>query len=96
MPLMKTRIMRLELENSFRRRVKKLLKKTPSLSETYNNLLIKLSSINPFDPSLHTHPLAGDLKGKYACSLTYELRIIFMVHDDIVHLLDIGSHDEVY
>ncbi len=95
MPLMKTRIMRLELENSFRRRVKKLLKKTPSLSETYNNLLMKLS-INPFDPSLHTHPLAGDLKGKYACSLTYEVRIVFMVYDDIVHLLDIGSHDEVY
>ena len=55
----------------------------------------KLAS-DPFDPALHTHALTGDLKGKYACSLTYNLRVVFKVHDDIVYLLDIGSHDEVY
>ncbi|MBI1810421.1 MAG: type II toxin-antitoxin system mRNA interferase toxin, RelE/StbE family [Nitrospirae bacterium] len=51
---------------------------------------------NPFDPTLHTHALTGELKGKYACSLTHELRVVFKLHDDIVHLLDIGTHDEVY
>ena len=48
------------------------------------------------DPTLHTHPLSGNLKGKYACSLTYELRVVFRLYDNIVHLLDIGSHDEAY
>jgi len=87
--------MKLELEKSFSKRSKKLLKKNPSLQKIYENLLLKLS-INPFDPTLHTHPLKGSLKGKYACSLTQDLRIVFTLYADIVHLLDIGSHDEVY
>lgn len=87
--------MRLELSNAFRRDAKKLLQKNPSLKGRYADLLAKLSN-DPFDPALHTHSLAGKLKGKYACSLTYELRVVFKVYGDIVHLLDIGSHDEVY
>lgn len=87
--------MRLELESAFRKRAKKLLTKNPLLKETYAVLLTKLSS-NPFDPTLHTHLLTGKLKGKHACSLTHELRVVFKLYGDIVHLLDIGSHDEVY
>lgn len=87
--------MRLELEKAFRRRAKKLLKKNPLLKKAYEEALLKLS-INPFDPTLYTHPLSGELKGKYSCSLTYNLRMTFMLSDDIVHLLDIGTHDEVY
>lgn len=88
-------MMRLELEKPFRKKSKKLLKKNPSLNNTLENILRKLSN-NPFDPFLHTHPLTGNLKGKHACSLTYDLRIVFKLYDDIVHLLDIGTHDEVY
>lgn len=87
--------MRLELESAFRRRSKKLLKKNPSLKVIHEALLAKLLN-NPFDPSLHTHSLTGDMQGKYACKLTHELRVVFRLYDDIVHLLDIGSHDEVY
>jgi len=87
--------MRLELEKPFRKKSKRLLKKNPSLKPAYESLLSKLSA-DPFTPGLHTHALTGDLKGRYACSLTYELRIVFRLYDDIVHLLDIGSHDEVY
>ena len=87
--------MRLELEKAFRKRANKLLKKNPPLKKAYEEVLLKLS-INPFDPTLHTHSLSGELKGKYACSLTYDLRMTFIVSDDTVHLLDIGTHDEVY
>ena len=86
---------RLELEKPFRKKSKKLLQKNPTLKETFEDLLDRLSN-DPFDPALHTHPLIGELQGKYACSLTHDLRIIFKMYDDIVHLLDIGSHDEVY
>ena len=53
---------------------------------------------NPFDPSLKTHKLKGDLSEFYACSLTYEYRIIcvFLVQNETIGLVDIGSHDEVY
>ncbi len=86
---------RLELEKPFRKKSKKLLQKNPPLKEPFEDVLDKLSK-DPFDPTLHTHPLTGELQGKYACSLTHDLRIVFKLYDDIVHLLDIGSHDEVY
>jgi len=79
----------------FLKRANKLLKRNPNLRDAYMKLYDKLTS-NPFDPILHTHALTGDLKGRYACSLTYNLRVVFKIHDDIVYLLDIGSHDEVY
>lgn len=87
--------MRLELEKCFRRRSKKLLNKNPSIKQLYEEMLTKLSN-NPFDPTLHTHALSGELHGKYACSLTHSLRVVFKLNDDIVHLLDVGPHDEVY
>ena len=79
----------------FLKRAHKLLKNKPQLKKAYAELYRKLSN-DPFDPSMHTHALTGRLKGKYACSLTYEIRVVFRLYDDIVHLLDIGSHDEVY
>ncbi len=88
-------MMKVNPDKTFLRGAKKLLKKNPKLKKAYEELYVKLSN-NPFDPTLHTHPLSGNLKGKYACSLTYELRVVFRLYDDIVHLLDIGSHDEVY
>ncbi|MEO5358504.1 MAG: type II toxin-antitoxin system mRNA interferase toxin, RelE/StbE family [Nitrospirae bacterium YQR-1] len=51
---------------------------------------------NPFATSLKTHFLTGSLKGRYACSVTRDIRIIFELSEDTVHLLNIGSHDEVY
>ena len=86
---------RLEYSPTYLKRPKKIAKKNPQLKVPYTELLNKLTD-NPFDPALHTHALTGELKGKYACSLTYELRVVFKLYDDIVHLLDIGSHDEVY
>ncbi|MBF0328755.1 MAG: type II toxin-antitoxin system mRNA interferase toxin, RelE/StbE family [Nitrospirae bacterium] len=80
---------------AYLKNARKLAKKYPQLKKTYTEVLYKLAE-NPFNPQLHTHPLTGELKGKYACSLTYELRIVFKLNEDVVHLLDIGSHDEVY
>jgi len=86
---------RIEYSPEYLRQVKKIAKKYPHLKIPYAGLLEKRVN-NPFDPALRTHPLKGNLQGKYACSLTYELRIIFKLSDNIVHLLNIGSHDEVY
>jgi addiction module RelE/StbE family toxin len=87
--------MKVKPDKTFLKRAKKLLKKNPNLKKAYEELYIKLAS-DPFDPSLHTHALTGQLKGKHGCSLTYELRVIFKLYDDTVHLLDMGTHDEVY
>jgi addiction module RelE/StbE family toxin len=80
---------------TFLKKAGKLLQKTPQIDPLYYDTLIKLAA-DPFNPLLHTHPLTGKLKGKYSCSVTYSLRIVFTLADDIIHLLDIGPHDEVY
>jgi len=51
---------------------------------------------DPFHPTLKTHKLKGNLRGLYACSLTYDLRIVFDLTDHVISLVDIGSHDEIY
>ena len=57
---------------------------------------LEVLSGNPFDSSLSTHALSGNFKGRYACSVTPDIRILFTLTKDTVHLLNIGSHDEVY
>jgi mRNA-degrading endonuclease YafQ of YafQ-DinJ toxin-antitoxin module len=49
-----------------------------------------------------THKLSGELYGLWACSCGYDCRIVFALEqaeqsgDEVVVLLDIGTHDEVY
>lgn len=55
-----------------------------------------------FAQSLGTHKLSGELLGLWACSCGYDCRIVFALERDevagqeVIVLLDIGSHDEVY
>jgi proteic killer suppression protein len=56
----------------------------------------------PYHPTLRTHRLSGDFDGCWACSVGYELRIVFELvrpkkgAEMEIHLLNIGTHDEVY
>jgi addiction module RelE/StbE family toxin len=86
---------KIEYAPAYLKKARKIAKRNPLLKASYTETLNKLQN-DPFSLSLHTHPLTCNLKGKYACSLTYEMRIGFKLYDDTVHLLDIGSHDEVY
>lgn len=86
---------KIEFSKSFSRKAKKLLVRNQQLKDLYREALTVLSE-NPFEVSLDTHKLKGNLEGKYACSLTPDLRIIFKLTPDTVHLIDIGTHDEVY
>jgi len=76
---------------------KKFFKKHQNLLQRYGIVLKKLQK-NPFEQSLKTHKLKGNLDEYYACSLNYEFRIIITIKlvDDVVILMNIGSHDEVY
>ena len=86
---------KIEFTASFLTLSGKLIKKNPALEKSFRNVLNGLTT-DPFTPSLKTHPLRGKLKGRYACSLTHSLRIIFSLTDEYVTLIDIGSHDYVY
>lgn len=89
--------MKLTKTDFYSKREKAFLKKHSDLLEKYGKVLKKLE-VNPFDSSLKTHKLKGELKKFHACSINYEYRIVFvmLIQDDEITLLDIGTHDDVY
>jgi len=76
---------------------KKFFKKHKDLLKKYAVVLQQLQQ-DPFESSLKTHKLKGNLEEYHACSLTYEYRIVLIIKivDDELILMNIGSHDEVY
>jgi mRNA-degrading endonuclease YafQ of YafQ-DinJ toxin-antitoxin module len=78
---------KLIFEKSFSRKAHKLIKLSPMIDIKFSKLLPRLE-VNPFDNSLKTHGLSGNLKGRYACCLTADIRIIFKLSNDNIHLLD--------
>ncbi len=89
--------MKLVKDENYQRKERKFFRKHVHLVDKYAEVLTKLKT-NPFDPSLKTHKLKGELSDFYSCSLTYDYRIIciFLIQDETIVLVDIGSHDEVY
>jgi len=89
--------MRLSKTAHYSKVEKKFFKQHGDLLSRYAQVLKKLQ-IDPFEPSLKTHKLKGELKEYYACSLTHSYRIILTIQiiEDQVVLLDIGNHDKVY
>ena len=84
---------------AFIRSAKKYIKKSPNMIEDIKETL-ELLSEDAFHPSLKTHKLKGILEGSWACSVGYDLRIVFefVQHQDAEAILleDIGTHDDVY
>jgi len=85
----------------FKRRFKRLIKKNQQLQDQILEVL-ELLGDDPFNPALKSHKLTGKLNGLWSCSVAYDCRIIFAFKkdattgDDLILLIDIESHDEVY
>ncbi len=83
--------MKLNRSTRFKRSFKKL---PPHIQEDFE-AKIKLFVSNPFRPSLRTHKLSGNLSACYAFYLRDGYRVLFdFAKDDIVILVNIGSHDD--
>ena len=65
-------------------------------------LSLKILEQDPFNPKLKSHKLQGVLEDNWACSVSYDLRIIFTFVQNLsnneteILLINIGSHEEVY
>ncbi|HXU08769.1 MAG TPA: type II toxin-antitoxin system mRNA interferase toxin, RelE/StbE family [Blastocatellia bacterium] len=85
----------------FVRSVKRAVKRRATLRNDIEQTL-KLLARDTFAPSLETHKLKGKLAGFWACSVGYDLRIVFDFvqiegeQEAGIKLLEIGTHDEVY
>jgi mRNA interferase YafQ len=83
---------------SFVRSAKRLLKRQHEAAGLLRSVLEQLQS-DPFHARLQTHRLKGDLAGKWACTVAYDLRLVFafVQHDgnEAILLHALGTHDEV-
>lgn len=82
---------------SYQKKAKKFLDKHPEITNQYVKAL-KLLSINVDHPSLRLHKLSGRFTGLSSISINLSYRIIihFIIKNNQIVLIDVGSHDEVY
>ena len=86
---------------SFRRMLRRYLRRNPQDRDRVARALERLAA-NPFEPTLETHMLKGELSGLWACTVAYDCRIVFdfvtdpRTNEEIILLIRIGTHAEVY
>jgi mRNA interferase YafQ len=91
----------LVLSPKFERAFRRLARKNPALQPQIETALRRMAE-NLNDPRLKTHHLSGQLAGLHACSVAYDCRIVFARQKhpktgaEILLLINIGSHEEVY
>jgi mRNA interferase YafQ len=91
----------LVLTPKFKRAFRKFVKRNPNLQKRIEESLRQMQQ-DVFTASLGAHKLSGNLSGLQACSCGYDCRIVFLIQQDdetgneVVVLLDVGTHDEVY
>ena len=75
----------------------KFFKKHKDLYPQYKKT-IEILSQNPYHPSLRLHKLQGKLSDFHSISINMKYRIVLdlIIKNDVVILIDIGSHNDVY
>jgi mRNA-degrading endonuclease YafQ of YafQ-DinJ toxin-antitoxin module len=87
----------------FKRAFRRLVGKNPALQpQIETTLRLRRMAEDIGDSRLKTHHLSGRLAGLHACSASYDCRIVFAKQKhpktgaDVLLLINIGSHEEVY
>lgn len=94
-------IRELVLTPRFQRSFRKFVRRNPQLQRNIEKTLVKMRE-DIFIAALGTHKLTGDLLSLLACSCGYDCRIVFSIQQqpdtqkEVILLLDVGTHDEVY
>ena len=85
----------------FERAFRRLVRRNPALQPQIEQALRRMAA-NLADPRLKIHHLSGQLAGLHAWSAGYDRRIVFAKQKhpktgtEVLLLVNIGSHDEVY
>ena len=89
------------LTSKFKRAFRKFTRRDAKLQQRITKTLQTMQE-DVFTVSLGTHKLSGVLEGLRACSCGYDCRIVFSIETlperdgEVIVLLDVGTHDEVY
>ena len=87
----------IKFSNSYTKKAIKFFKKHKDLYPQYKKT-IELLEHNPHHPSLRIHKLEGKMDKYSSISINMQYRIVidFIIIEDVIILIDIGSHDDVY
>jgi addiction module RelE/StbE family toxin len=92
---------KLAWHTSFRRAFRRRTRNNAPLQDRVFQVLVRLAQ-DPFHAALKTHKLSGQLEGLWACWVEYDCRIVFAFEaepgtgEEMIVLVDLGTHDEVY
>lgn len=85
--------------SAFARDLRTWLKSRPNSAPVIEAALDQLSA-DASHPLLRTHKLRGAWTGCWVSSLGYDLRVVFEYAQqdgvEVIHLLAMGTHDQVY
>ena len=85
----------------FNRALRKFTRRNSELQDRVEQTLEQMKE-DVFAVNLNTHKLSGSLDGVNACSCGYDCRVLFSIDRDpeseteLIILLDVGNHDDVY
>jgi addiction module RelE/StbE family toxin len=87
----------IKFAESYEKKAIKFFKKHKDIYEKYKKT-IQLLENNPYHLSLRLHKLQGKLNQFSSVSIDMKYRIVidFIIVDDVIILIDVGSHDDVY
>lgn len=89
-------MIRIEYTGAYEKTLRRVLEKSPAL---HSNIDISVNRFrrNPKDTRIHAHALKKRMKGKYAFSVTDDMRIVFVwLGKSTARFLAIGEHRDVY
>ena len=90
---------RLLRSSAFVRAARRVVRRHPHVTEDLRAVLVLLAE-DVFHPQLRSHKLKGKFADSWACSVGYDLRIVFQFvqHEgsEALLLMTVGTHDEVY
>ncbi|AKG23020.1 type II toxin-antitoxin system RelE/ParE family toxin [Calothrix sp. 336/3] len=89
------------LSKKFKKSFRKFARRNADLQARIEETIVAMEN-DVFSISLGTHKLEGKLSGLLSCSCGYDCRIVFCLETDdktgeeVILLLDVGTHDDVY
>ena len=79
------------------KRFEKDFTKLPKAKKRKTITTLELFTKDPQNPTLRNHGLSGKWKGHFSINVTGDTRAIyFVIEDDVVRFVAIGSHSELY
>jgi addiction module RelE/StbE family toxin len=81
----------------FSKKFYKDLKKSPREVKEKTAIALEKFVLNPYDATLHNHPLHGVWNGHHSINITGDIRAVYVFVDSTtVRFIALGSHSRLY